>query len=186
MGHTVNRVKHNGIFQNFVYITFNHSNYVIVGCIAKSLFSTYILGILKVNASYDSRHLEVANPADTFSASSSVRNAERFQSVPCHLLLCHSFTVIHICPLLHAAETVGHMPLMLCVHNNTLHLLQTTRNQGLTPYSQLSIVRYSPKHRERFPASRKFLWGLYQAQNVTVNFVWEANEGLVPDASVIG
>jgi len=43
-------------------ITFNHSNYVIVGGIAKTLFSTCILGILKVNVSYDLRHLELANP----------------------------------------------------------------------------------------------------------------------------
>lgn len=43
-------------------ITFNHSNYVIIGVITKSVFSAYILGILKVTVSYDLRHLELASP----------------------------------------------------------------------------------------------------------------------------
>lgn len=109
-------------------------------------------------------------------------------SVRSPVIFCYVILPLsHICPLFHTAETAWDICCWCSVFTTTTrHLLQTTRNQVLTPYSQLSIVRYSPNHRERLPASRKFLWRLYQAQNVTVNFVWEVNEGLVPDASVIG
>ena len=159
MGHTLNRVKYNGIFQNFVCnITFNPSNYIVVGDIAKPLFSSYILGILEVNVSYDLKSFGTResylrrNTAVTFPASSSVRNAERVQSFARHLLLRHSFTVTHICPLFHAAETVWDICCSCSVFTTT-HVTYCKQHgtESYTPYSQLSIVRYSPKRREMFP-----------------------------------
>lgn len=152
-------------FFNFVCnITFNRSNYVVVGVVAESLFSAYILRVLKVHVSYDLRHLELASPISEETLQThclrhlqyGMRNV--FQSVrPSSFVISffHCHTYLPLVP--RCGHCVGHMLLMFCVHCDTRQLLRPTRNQVLTPYSQLSIVRYSPKHRERFPASRKFL-----------------------------
>lgn len=92
--------------------TFNHSNYIIVGVITKFFFSTSILGILKVNVSHDLRHLELASPiSDETLQTHSLSHLQHgmrnvFSPFPRHLLLCHSSSLTHICPLFHAAETV--------------------------------------------------------------------------------